>query len=224
MGRQNEDAHKYVPEKMETFNDSKIVSVGMGSSFIGILCESKEEFKESEFVLKSGEKMTVQNKMNDVENRMAHNVFVQNQELFGDNDWIKIEQRSKYLSFPYFGHEFVDNLVMNKEQTMIELIKHSEIDSIYHSDIIGSMFFVSLDALNIIKTDQEKKEFLDNAQNYSFDKIEEIAFKIPENQKNVNIYVQPKNAKSIYLLKQLAAFQVGDDKDDDNDDSDDDSD
>merc|ERR1712228_227145 len=129
MGRQNEDAHKYVPEKMETFNDSKIVSVGLGSSFIGILCESKEEFKETEFVLKSGEEMTVQNKMNDVENRMAHNVFVKNKDLFGDDDWMEIESNAKYLS---------------------------------------------LDALNIIKTDQQKKEFLDNAQNYSFDKIEEI--------------------------------------------------
>ena len=143
------------------------------------------------------------NAVNDVENGIAHNVFIRNQELFGDDDWIEIEQRSKYFSFPYFGHEFVDNLVMNKEETMIELIDYSEIDSIYHSDIIGSMFFVSLDALNIIKTDQQKKEFMDNAQNYSFDKIEEIAFKIRKNQKNVSIYVQPKNANSIYLLKSI---------------------
>merc|ERR1712228_245318 len=155
----NEDAHKYLPEKMESFNDSKIVSVGLGSSFIGFLCESKEEFKETEYVLKSGEEITVQNKMNDVENRMAHQMYVKNQELFGNDDWIEIRQRYNYSLFSYFGHEFVDNLVMNKEQTMIELIEHSEIDSIYHSDIIGSMFFVSLDALNIIKTDRQKKEF-----------------------------------------------------------------
>merc|ERR1712228_705987 len=188
---------------MQPFNDSKIVSVGLGDGFIGFLRESKEEFKEKEFVLKSGEEMIVKNKINDVENRMAHNVFVQNQELFGNDDWIEIESDAKYSLFPYFGHEFVDNLVMNKEQTMIELIDYSEIDSIYHSDIIGSMFFVSLDALNIIKTDQQKKEFLDNAQNYSFDKIEEIAFKIPEEEHEYNMSIQPKNAKSIYLLKRI---------------------
>merc|ERR1712228_162011 len=179
----------------------------------------------TEYVLKSGEEMTVQNNMNDDENRMAHNVFIKNQELFGDDEWIEIESNAKYLSFPYFGHEFFDNLVMNKEQTMIELIDYSEIDSIYHSDIIGSMFFVSFYALNIIKTDQQKKEFLDNAQNYSFDKIEDIAFKIPEKQKNVSIYVQPKNAKSIYLLKQIHMKEDRkDDSSDDEDDSDDSSD
>merc|ERR1712228_1091722 len=120
---------------------------------------AKGEFKETEFVLKSGEEMIVQNNMNDFENRIAHNVYVQNKDLFGDDDWIKIESNAKYLSFPYFGHEFVDNLVMNKEQTMIELIDYSEIDSIYHSDIIGSMFFVSLDALNIIKTSTKERVF-----------------------------------------------------------------
>merc|ERR1712228_313731 len=37
---------KCLPEKMDLFNDSKILSVGLGPSLFGFLCESKEEFKE----------------------------------------------------------------------------------------------------------------------------------------------------------------------------------
>merc|ERR1712228_10962 len=209
---------KSVPERMELLNDSKkIVSIGLGTKFIGILRESKEESKEDEVVLKGGEEMTVKN-------QNAHNVYVQNEELFGNDDWIQIKQSSNYLLFPYFGHKFVENLVMNKDKNMIELIEYSEIDEIYISDIIGSQFFVSSDAaLNVIKNEQETKEFASKAQNYSFDKIEEITFKIPaieisadnadqnqndeekdeHNEKCVHIYVRPKNAKSIYLLKQI---------------------
>merc|ERR1712228_13273 len=156
------------------------VSVGMGSSLIGILNETKEESKENEIVLKSGQEITVQTKK-------SHGVYIQNKALFGDDDWIQITQRFNSLSFPYFGNKFVDNLVMNKEQTMIELIDESDIDTIYGSDIIESAFFLSFDAVNIIKTEQNKKEFLANAQKFKFSKID----------------VQPKNAKSIHLLKRF---------------------
>merc|ERR1712228_516105 len=197
---------EYCPERMDVFGgDDKILSVALGQKYIGIIKESKEESKEREFVLKSGEEMTVQNGKYDVESKKVHNVYLQNQELFGDDEWIEIKRENEYISFPYFGHEFVENLVMNKDKNMIELVKCSEIETIYHSDIIGAEFFVYLNDFNgnIIKIQQEKKDFMDKAQKYSFDKIEEIAFKIPENQKNVSIYVQPNNANSIYLLKQF---------------------
>merc|ERR1712228_365416 len=185
-----------VPERMNLFKNANILSVGMGRTFIGILNKTKEESKENEIVLKSGQEMTVQTKK-------THNIYVQNHELFGDDDWIQIYQKSNSLPFPYFGNKFVENLVMNKEQTMIELIDESDIDTIYGSDIIESAFFLSLDAVNIIKTEQNKKEFLANAQKFKFSKIDEIAFKIADNAKTANIYVQPKNAKSIYLLKRF---------------------
>lgn len=189
-------AIRNVPERMNLFKNANIVSVGMGSSFIGILNETKEESKENEILLKSGQEMTVQNKK-------SHNVYIQNKEIFGDDEWMKIEQRFISLPFPYFSNKFVENLVMNKEQTMIELIDKSEIDTIYRSDIIESQFFLSLEAVNIIQTDQNKKEFLANAQKFKFSKIDEIAFGIPDNAKNANIYAQPKNAESIYLLKKF---------------------
>merc|ERR1712228_169548 len=196
---------KQVPEKMKLDGIDNINSVDLGGSFIGILNESKEESKEKEIVLKSGEEMTVRN--NDAENSKTYNVYVKNQELFGDDDWIKIEQRSKYSLFPYFGHKFVENLVINKEKKMIELIKHSEIDTIYHSDIIGATFFVCYDVDDrVIKTKQNKKAFMHNSQSYSFSKIEEIAFKISKNKKTAftaNIYVEPHNANSIYFLKEF---------------------
>merc|ERR1712228_1139175 len=88
-------------------------------------------------------------------------------------------------------------------QTMIELIDVSDIDTIYRSDIIESAFFLSLDAVHIIKTEQNQKEFLANAQKFKFSKIDEIAFTIADKAKKANIYVQPKNAKSIYLLKEF---------------------
>merc|ERR1712228_445771 len=189
-------AMRDVPERMNLFENANIVSVGMGESFIGILNETNEESKENEIVLKSGQEMTVQSKK-------SHNVYVQNPALFGNEDWIQIEQRFNSLPFPYFGHKFVENLVMNKEQTMIALIDESYIDTIYRSDIIESAFFLSLDAVDIIKTEQNKKEFLANAQKFKFSKIDEIAFKIADNAKKANIYVQPKNAESIHLIKRF---------------------
>merc|ERR1712228_711570 len=185
-----------VPERMNLFKNANIVSVGMGSSFIGILDETKEESKENEIVLKCGQEMTVQSKK-------SHNVYIQNNETFGDDDLIQIEQPYNPLPFPYFGNKFVDNLVINKEETMIELIDESDIDTIYGSDIIESALFLSLDAVNIIKTEQNEKEFLANAQKFKFSKIDEIAFQISDNAKKANIYVQPKNAKSIHLLKRF---------------------
>merc|ERR1712228_238237 len=132
-------------------------------------------------------------------------IYVQNQELFGDNEWIQIKSKTFYSLHLYFGHRFVENLVMNKEQTMIELIEHSEIEKNHYLNIIGAKFFVSLDVLNrtMIESEQDKKEFMAKADKYSFDKIEEIAFKIPENQKNAQIYVKPKSTNSIFLLKQF---------------------
>ena len=198
---------KMVPNKFAPFEDFDIVSVGLGETFIGILCESKEEFKEIEIVLKGGEEITVENDMSDVKNKQEHNVYIQNEELFGDDDWIQIAANGKYLPFPYFGHKFVENLVMNKDKTLIELIKYSEIEKIYQSDIIGATFFLSFDALNktVITTKQSKK-FKKKSQKYAFEKIEDIAFNIPqtkEYQENVSIYVQPKAAKSIFFLKQI---------------------
>merc|ERR1712003_283199 len=111
-------------------------------------------------MLKDGEEVSV----SDSENKRAHKMFVRNAQLFGDNEWVQIEQRPKHSFFPYFGHEFVDNLVMNKEQTMIELIKHSEIDSIHYSDILGAEFFVYVDdnwSQTIVKN---KEEFMKKAQ------------------------------------------------------------
>merc|ERR1712228_1046393 len=122
-------AKRVVPQRIDLIKNANIVSVGMGSSFIGILDETKEESKENEIVLKSGQEMNVQTKK-------SHNVYVQNKKLFGNDDWIQIEQRFNSLPFPYFGNKFVENLVMNKEQTMIELIDESDIDTIYGSDII----------------------------------------------------------------------------------------
>merc|ERR1712228_695662 len=187
-------AMRVVPERIDLIKNANIVSVGMGTSFIGILNETKEESKENEIVLKSGQEMTVQS-------NKSHHVYVQNKALFGNDDWIQIEQRFNSLPFPYFGNKFVENLVMNKEKTLIKLTDESDIDTIYRSDIIESAFFLSFDAVNIIETEQNKKEFLANAQKFKFSKIDEIAFKIADNAKNANIYVQPKNAKSIYLLK-----------------------
>merc|ERR1712228_46633 len=66
------------PKKFESVPNGQIVSVSLGSSFIGILTESKEESKENEIVLKSGQEITVQT-------GKTHNMYVQNQELFGDN-------------------------------------------------------------------------------------------------------------------------------------------
>ena len=125
--------------------------------------------------------------------------------MFGDSDWIPIKLQQKFLSFPFFGSQFVDNLVVNDDQNVIELVNPSEIDSVYHSDIIGAQCFVRLDGFNqtIIESEQNKKEFLDNASKFTFDKIEEILFKIPKDVKVVNIYAQPKGATSIYLLKQI---------------------
>merc|ERR1712228_308371 len=123
----------------------------------------------------------------------------------GDNEWIQIKPKTFYSLHSYFGNLFVDNLVMNKEKTMIELIKHSEIKKVYHSDIIGAKYFVPFDAMNktMIESEQDKIEFIKNAQSYSFGKIEEIAFKIPNNQRYAKVYVQPKSSNSIFLLKQI---------------------
>merc|ERR1712228_1039313 len=95
-------ATRDVPERMHLFKNANIVSVGMGLSFIGILNETKEESKENEIMLKSGQEMTVKSKK-------SHNVYVKNQALFGDDDWMKINQRYNSLPFPYFGNKFVDN-------------------------------------------------------------------------------------------------------------------
>merc|ERR1712228_794509 len=133
----------FEPKKLPLLNlkDSKIMSVSFGQRYIGIISESKEESKENEFLLKGGEEMTVQNNMNDVENTKVQDMYVQNSKLFGDDGWIQIESNAKYVFFPYFGNKFVENLVLNEEQTMIELIDYSEIDSIYHSDIMDAQFF-----------------------------------------------------------------------------------
>merc|ERR1712228_127915 len=74
-----------VPERIHLIKNANIVSVGLGKSFIGILNETKKESKENEIVLKSGQEMTVQNKK-------SHNVYVRNEALFGDGDWIQIKQ------------------------------------------------------------------------------------------------------------------------------------
>ena len=191
---------KHVPTKMEIFEDARIDSVCLGESLIGIVTETQEECKANEFVLKSGDEMTV----NDAENlnEREHQIFVQNARLFGDDEWIPIAQTSKYLLFPFCGGEFVENLVVNEEKNAIELVNLSEIDSVYHSDIIGAQFFLYLGVLDgaII---QNVKGFMEKAQKYSFSKIEEISFPLPENQKNVSIYVQPSNAKLIHLVKEI---------------------
>merc|ERR1711933_271593 len=141
--------------------------------------------------------------VSDSENKRAHKMFVRNAQLFGENEWLQIKQRPKHSLFPYFGHEFVDNLVMNKEKTMIELIKHSEIDSIHYSDILSAHYFVYAGFGNESIV-QNKEEFLKKAQKYSFEKMDEIAFKVEENDKeNVGIYVQPKGVDAIYLLKNM---------------------
>merc|ERR1712228_1064208 len=69
-------AIRYVPERIDLFKNANIVSVGMGSSFIGILNKTKEESKENEIVLKSGQEMNVKSKK-------LHNVYIQNKEFFG---------------------------------------------------------------------------------------------------------------------------------------------
>merc|ERR1712228_1109246 len=111
----------------------------------------------------------------------------QNQELFGDNEWIQIKSKTFHSLNAYFGEKFVENLMMNKEKTMIELIEHSEIEKIYHPDIIGAEYFVPFHAyaLNttMIESEESKKSFMKNAQKYSFYEIESIAFKIQSNQK-----------------------------------------
>ena len=183
---------KDVPTKFEGLESEsfgKFLSVELGKSFIFISSEPEEESKENEFVLKGGEEMTVQSDLNDVGKRRAHSVYVQNEKLFGDSDWIPIKLQQKFLSFPFFGSQFVDNLVVNADQNVIELVNSSEIDSIYHSDIIGAQFFVRLDE--------------EEAKKYFFEKIEEISLKIPKGTKAVNIYVQPKNVNSIYFLKHI---------------------
>ena len=146
-------------------------------------------------MLKDGEEVTVK----DSENKRAHKMFVRNAQIFGDKEWMQIKQRPKHSLFPYFGHEFVDNLVMNKEKTMIELIKHSEIDSIHYSNILSAHYFVYAGVWNesII---ENKEEFMKKAQKYSFDKMEEIVFKI-EKWADVRIFVQPKGVDTIYSLK-----------------------
>merc|ERR1711897_48863 len=113
--------------------------------------------------------MTMQNDGN----RKGQYIYVQDQTLFGHNDWIPIQQKGKYSVFPYFGHTFVENLMLNEEKNAIELMKPSEIDTIYHSDIVGAQFFVSYDALNktIIKSEEEKKDFMGKAEKYSFAEI-----------------------------------------------------
>merc|ERR1712083_1263321 len=148
-------------------NDERFVSIAFTDQFMGILSEPNEECKESEYTLKDGEEVIV----NDVENKRAHKTFVRNTQLFGDNEWLQIKQRPKHSLFPYFGHEFVDNLVMNKEKTMIELIKYSEIDSIHYSDILSAHYFVYAGVWNesIIENEQKKKEFMEKAEKYSFD-------------------------------------------------------
>merc|ERR1711971_1269404 len=101
---------------------------------IGIVTESKEECKESEHVLQGGEIRSVK----DAENKGSHQVSVKNPKIFGDDDWLQIERPSPYLLFPYFGKAFVENLSLNDDKTLVELVNPSEIDSIYHSDIIES--------------------------------------------------------------------------------------
>merc|ERR1712228_25094 len=186
------------PKKFESVPNGQIISVGLGASFIGILCESKEESKENEIVLKSGQEITLQTKK-------RHNVYVQNQALFGDNEWIQIKSKTFRPLHPYFGGKFVENLVLNKDKTMIELIEHSEIEKNHHLDIIGAEYFVPFNALNktMIEGGDNQEKILENGQKYSFDKIEEIAFKIPSKQKYVQIYVKPKSTNSIFLLKQI---------------------
>merc|ERR1711971_483606 len=86
-----------------------------------------------------------------------------NAQLFGDNEWLQIKQRAQHSLFPYFGHEFVANLVMNDEKTMIELIKHSEIDSIHYSHILSAHYFVYAGVWN--ETIIEKDDKIMSAQN-----------------------------------------------------------
>merc|ERR1711902_71573 len=132
---------KALPQKIALSNDEKVVCVGFGQWFMGILTEPNEECKESEYVLKDGEEVSI----DDAENKRAHEIFVRNAQLFGDNEWQQIKKQAKHVLFPYFGQEFVDNLVMNDEKTMIELIKYSEIDSVHYSDILSAEYFLYSD-------------------------------------------------------------------------------
>jgi len=200
------------PERMQLDGDSKgdgsnkILSVGLGYSMIGVVYEKSEEYKESEYVLQSGENKTIE----DVENNTAHQVFIKNQKIFGDDDWIQVnEQPPPHSLFPYFGHDFASNLKFEKEENKISLINSSKIDSFHHSDIIGAEFFLVLDGKNqsnVIESEEEKQEFMKISQKYSFGKMEEISFKVPENEAKATIYTQPKGANSIYLLKEVNLF------------------
>merc|ERR1712039_862007 len=138
----------------------------------------------------------------------GHDVYVQDKELFGNDDWIQMRPPTKYSLFPYFGHTFVENLVLNKEKNAVELIKPSDIDSIYHSDIVDAQFFLSSGYLNetVIRSEEKKKGLIGKAETYSFAKVEEIAFKISKEKRIVNIYVEPQHADFIYLLKQIKNF------------------
>merc|ERR1712228_483675 len=120
-------------------------------------------------------------------------------------EWIQIKPKTFHSLNVYLGHKFLENLVMNKEKTMIELIKHSEIEKNHHLAIIGAEYFVPFNALNqtMIKSEDNQQKIMKSVQKYSFDKIEEIAFKIPSNQKYVQIYVKPKSTNSFFLLKQI---------------------
>merc|ERR1711920_210349 len=195
---------KYEPIKLQLLNlgDAKIKSVSFGQRYLGIISESKEEEKEGEVLLKGGEERSVENDMNDVENTKVQHVFVQNPKLFGDDGWIPIESKTKYVFFPYFGNSFLENLVPNEEKQVVELTKHAEIDRIYHSDILEAQFFQSTDdsRKKVINGMAQKQKFMLKSKKFTFSKIEEISFKFPKKQTDFNEYVRPKKAKSIYLL------------------------
>merc|ERR1712176_941621 len=116
----------------DEFRNMKVESVGLGVSHLGIVCESKDDEKEKEFVLQSGQQIDVK-----VDESKSHKIYVQNAQLFGNSDWIQIKHKAKELViFSYFGAKFVDNLRIGKDKKLIELVDCSAIDAVYHSDIL----------------------------------------------------------------------------------------
>merc|ERR1712087_430616 len=79
---------------------------------------------------------------------------------------------------------------------------HSDIDSVYYSDILSAHYFVYLGVCNeaIIENQEDKQEFMNNARKYSFDRMDKIAFQVPKDQEVVTIYVQPKESDAMYLV------------------------
>eukprot|EP01084_Bolivina_argentea_P077555 140708_1 len=193
------------PKKIKAFDTVSVSNIILGDCCTFIIGRRlQNEANNVDIILKYGEEINVQSAI-----LRSYSIFIQNQQLFGDNDWILMQQNICNHTFTDLKNGLVDNL--NLTQSKQISLDSSAIDGEYYEEIKTSTYLISCN--------DDKKEMMemkaedvinvkcDGYRLYYFDAINDVLFDIPwiqsTEKKIMKMYVKPSNGDKFVFLTDL---------------------